>query len=62
MANGQVSNEEAEKLRQEGREEVLDWLVKQGVLNYSIPEDIYFRWDWYRDCLTQLPWAKSNKN
>jgi hypothetical protein len=57
-----VSNEEAEKLRQEGREEVLDWLVAKEFLGYSRPENLYFRWDWYKEILTQMPWAKSDKN
>jgi hypothetical protein len=57
-----VSNEEAEKLRQEGREEVLDWLVTKEFLGYSRPENLYFRWDWYKGILTQMPWAKSDKN
>lgn len=61
MANGQVSNEEAEKLRQEGREEVLDWLVAKEFLGYSRPENQYFRWDWHKEILTQMPWAKSEK-
>jgi hypothetical protein len=56
-----VSSEEAEKLRQEGREEVLDWLVAKEFLGYSRPENLYFRWDWYKERLTQMPWAKSEK-
>ena len=62
MANGQVSNEEAEKLRQEGREEVLDWLVKRGFLNYSIPDDCYFNWNRHTEIMTDIPWTKSKKN
>jgi hypothetical protein len=62
MVNGQVSSEEAEKLRQEGREEVLDWLVAKELLGYSRPENLYFRWDWYKEILTQMPWSKSDKN
>ena len=54
-----MSEEELEKARQEGREEVLDWLVQKGILNYSIPEDIYFQWNWRNDIMTQIPWTKS---
>jgi hypothetical protein len=54
-----VSDEEAEKLRQEGREEVLDWLVQAEILNYSMPENIYFKWDWRKETITYVPWLKS---
>jgi hypothetical protein len=56
-----VSDEEAEKLRQEGREEVLDWLVAREFLGYGKTENIYFRWDWHKDRMTQMPWAKSKE-
>lgn len=56
-----TEDEEAEKFRQEGREEVLDWLVSKELLNYSIPEDMYFKWDWYTSKMTQLFWTKSKE-
>lgn len=58
MENGQVNEDEAEKFRQEGREEVLDWLVRQEILNYSIPDNVYFRWDWKKEFMTYLPWKR----
>jgi hypothetical protein len=54
-----VSNDEAEKFRQEGREEVLDWLVRREIVNYSIPDNEYFIWDGYKSLLTMLPWRKN---
>lgn len=50
-----------ESLRQEGREEVLDWLVEQEIINYSIKENSYFLWDRKKDWLTILPWKKTKK-
>lgn len=51
-----------ESLRQEGRQEVLDWLVKNEVIAYSIPEDKYFVWNREREWLLFLPWQKENKD
>ena len=34
-----------EKLRQEGREEVLEWLRKYEIVSYSKPENVYFIYD-----------------
>jgi len=53
-----MNDEEVEKIRQEGREEVLDWLVQKEILNYSIPEDMYFQWNWRNNAMTQMPWTK----
>lgn len=47
-----------ESLRQEGREEVLEWLLQQGIINYSKPENSYFYWDVKKQWLTMLPWKK----
>lgn len=57
---GEVEKSE-EELRQEGREEVLDWLVKKEIINYSIREDQYFVWNFYKTIVTTLPWAKNSK-
>lgn len=58
MENGQVSSEDAEKFRQEGREEVLDWLVSRGVVNYSSYDNEYFKYSWKEEILTVFPWRK----
>jgi hypothetical protein len=50
-----------ESLRQEGREEVLDWLLKNEVISYSKPENKYFVWDRDREWLLFLPWEKNSK-
>lgn len=50
-----------ESLRQEGREEVLEWLRQNDVIGYSKPENKYF---FFRDndqWLLFLPWQKSEK-
>jgi hypothetical protein len=47
-----------ESLRQEGREEVLDWLVKNEVIAYSKPENSYFVWNRHTEWLLMLPWKK----
>lgn len=60
MENGQVSDEDAEKFRQEGREEILDWMVQQEILNYSRHDKIYFKWDWKKEFLTVLPWKRKS--
>lgn len=48
-----------EKLRQEGREEVLEWLRMHEVLSYSKPENVYFRYDWRTEMMLILPWNKA---
>lgn len=58
MELGQVSNEEAEKFRQEGREEVLNYLVTQDIVNYSSFDNEYFKYDWKKEWLTVFPWRK----
>lgn len=50
-----------EELRQQGREEILDWLVQKEIINYSKPDNQYFIYDWQKEWLTILPWTKSNK-
>lgn len=47
-----------ESLRQEGREEVLDWLVEQEIINYSQKDNKYFVWDRKSEWLRVLPWGK----
>lgn len=58
MEPGQVSNEEAEKFRQEGREEVLDYLVALEIVNYSSFDNEYFKYNWKKEWLTVFPWRK----
>jgi hypothetical protein len=60
MEPGQVSNEEEERLRQEGREEVLDYLVAQEIINYSNYDNEYFKYSWKKEWLTVFPWRKAN--
>jgi hypothetical protein len=50
-----------ESLRQEGREEVLDWLLKNEIINYSKPENKYFIWNREKEWLVFLPWEKDSK-
>jgi hypothetical protein len=50
-----------ESLRQEGREEVLDWLLKNEVISYSKPENKYFVWNRDKEWLLFLPWEKDSK-
>lgn len=50
-----------ESLRQEGREEVLDWLLKNEVISYSKPENKYFVWNREKEWLLFLPWEKDSK-
>ena len=56
----EIENSE-EELRQQGREEVLDWLVQKEIISYSKPDNQYFIYDWRTEWLTILPWTKSNK-
>ncbi len=50
-----------ESLRQEGREEVLEWLRQHEVISYSKPENKYFVFDRNSQWLLFLPWEKSQK-
>lgn len=47
-----------ESLRQEGREEVLEWLLQHEVIGYSKPENSYFVWNKDSQWLLMLPWKK----
>lgn len=49
-----------EKLRQEGREEVLEWLRKYEIVSYSKPEDVYFIYDRKTEMLLVLPWRQGS--
>jgi hypothetical protein len=62
MENGQVSSEdEAEKFRQEGREEVLNWLLSREFISYSSYDNCYFIFNRFTDILTILPWNRLEK-
>lgn len=50
-----------EDLIQQGREEVLDWLLSKEIISYSKPENQYFIYDRFAEWLTILPWEKSEK-
>jgi len=50
-----------EDLRQEGREEVLEWLRQRELLNYSTREKQYFIWNKTTEVLMILPF-KNGKN
>jgi len=50
-----------ESLRQEGREEVLEWLRQHEIINYSSPENKYFVFNKDSQWLLMLPWQKSDK-
>jgi hypothetical protein len=50
-----------EDLRQEGREEVLEWLRQREILNYSIREKQYFIWNRFTEVLLVLPWKRKEK-
>lgn len=50
-----------ESLRQEGREEVLEWLRQHEIINYSKPENKYFIFNKDSQWLIMLPWQKSKK-
>ncbi len=50
-----------ESLRQEGREEVLEWLKQHEVISYSKPENKYFVFNDSSKWLLFLPWQKSEK-
>jgi hypothetical protein len=50
-----------ESLRQEGREEVLEWLRQHEIISYSKPENKYFVFNRDSQWLLMLPWEKSTK-
>ena len=49
-----------ESLRQEGREEVLEWLRQHEIISYSKPENKYFVFREEYQWLLFLPWEKSS--
>lgn len=53
-----MSEDESELYRQEGREEVLEWLKQREIVGYSSKENMYFIWDRFKDLLLVLPWKK----
>ncbi len=55
------SEDEAEKFRQEGREEILEWLLTREIINYSSYDNCYFIFNRFTDILTQLPWRRAEK-
>ncbi len=52
---GEVENSD-EDLRQEGREEVLEWLRQREIVNYSTRDKKYFIWNHHSEVLLILPW------
>lgn len=48
-------------LRQEGREEVLEWLRQREILNYSSQDNKYFIWNRFTEVLLVLPWERQEK-
>lgn len=56
-----MTEEEAEKFRQEGRLEVLDWLFHRQILNYSRVEKLYFKYFEKLGVITFIPW-KNNRD
>lgn len=51
-----------EKLRQEGREEVLEWLRNYEIVSYSKPENVYFMYDRKTEMMLILPWSQRNSD
>lgn len=49
-----------EELRQEGREEVLEWLRQHEIVNYSRPENLYFYINRFNDSYIVLPWQRQD--
>lgn len=49
-----------EDLRQEGREEVLEWLRQYEIVNYSTRDKKYFIWNRHSEVLLVIPWERSN--
>jgi len=56
---GEVEKSDDE-LRQEGREEVLEWLRQREIVNYSIRDGKYFIWNRHSELLLILPWEPNN--
>jgi hypothetical protein len=56
-----VEKSKEEILRQEGREEVLEWLRKYEIVSYSKPEDVYFIYDRKSEVMLVLPWRQGDK-
>jgi hypothetical protein len=48
-------------LRQEGREEVLEWLRQREILNYSNWDKKYFIWNRFTEVLLVIPWERQEK-
>ena len=48
-------------LRQEGREEVLEWLRQREILNYSNQDKKYFIWNRFTEVLLVLPWERQEQ-
>jgi hypothetical protein len=49
-----------EDYKQEGRDEILEWLMANNIISYSAHDDIYFRWDWRSEILLVFPWKKKS--
>lgn len=49
-----------EDLRHEGRLEVLEWLRRYEIVNYSIPEDVYFMN--FPGQVLVIPWRKETED
>jgi hypothetical protein len=56
---GKVKQKADDKLRQEGREEVLEWLRQYEIVSYSIPENVYFIFDQKSQNILVLPWKRT---
>jgi len=52
---GEVAKSDDE-LRQEGREEVLEWLRQREIVSYSKRDGKYFIWNRHSEVLLILPW------
>jgi hypothetical protein len=55
-----VKQKAEDKLRQEGREEVLEWLRQYEIVSYSIPENTYFIFDQKSQNILVLPWKRTD--
>jgi hypothetical protein len=51
-----------EDLRQEGREEILEWLRQREIVNYSTRDGKYFIWNRHSELLLILPWEPKGLN
>jgi hypothetical protein len=58
---GEVEKSDDE-LRQEGREEVLEWLRQREIVNYSTRDGKYFIWNRRSELLLILPWEPKGLN